>query len=103
MPDLDRALDLALVPVWDQAPEQGLRALVQAAPAWVLDQVQERVKEVLGLVAVKDQTALDLVMEQAMGALVRQTVQALARATAPVRAGMDLARAANNSNPSGLL
>jgi len=86
MPVLERVLGLgqALGQVLVQVPvlEQGLPALGQAALAWVLDQGQALVKEALGLVALKDRTDLDPVMEPAMVVLVRQTVQALARAAA---------------------
>ena len=110
VPEREQDLVLGRVP----APERGLRALVQAqvlelapvpepvrlvrvlaAPAWVLGRGQAWVKGALGPVALKVRTAMALAMEPAMTVLVRQTVQALALVTAPVRAGMDRAAAAN--------
>ena len=87
--------------VLDRVPVlvQGLRALEQAALAWVLEQGQALAKAASGPVAFKDRTATDLVMEPAIAVLVRQTVQALA----PVWAGMDPAPVANNTIFSNLL
>jgi len=99
---------LVLVPEWAQVlvpgqvlvPEQDLvlgqvRGRVLVALAWVLDQGQALVKVDLDQVAIKDRTAMAPAMEPAMTVLVRQTVQALALVTAPVRAVMDRAAAAN--------
>jgi len=87
--------------VLDRVPVlvQGLRALEQAALAWVLDQGRALAKAASDPVALKDRTATDLVMEPAIAVLVRQTEQALA----PVWAGMDPAPVANNTIFSNLL
>jgi hypothetical protein len=103
MPVLERVLDRDPVLGQDPAPEQALRALVQAAQAWVLDQGQVLVREALGLVARMDRMATDLVMEPAMVVLVLQTVPAMAQAMARVRADMDPAPAASKSTPFTLL
>jgi len=89
-----------LVPGQVMVPEQALvlgqvRGRVLVALAGVLDQGQALVKVDLDQVAIKDRTAMAPAMEPAMTVLVRQTVQALALVTAPVRAGMDRAAAAN--------
>jgi hypothetical protein len=86
-----------------EALEQARQGPVQAAPAWVLDQGLARVKGALDPVALKDRTALVLAMEPAMMVLVRQTVQALAQATALVRAGLVRAAVETNANPFTLL
>jgi hypothetical protein len=111
MPVLDRALDRDPVPgqvlVLEQAPvldqvlvmEQGLRALGQAAQAWVLGQGLVLVREALDPVARKDRTAMDLVMETAMTATARQ----MEVDTAPVLAGTGPAPPAINTIPSSLL
>ena len=77
------------------------RALV--AQAWVLGRGQARVKGVLVPVALKDRTALGLVMEPAIAGLGRQMAQASAQATVPVRAGLDRAAAETKPDPSNLL
>ena len=99
--ELEQALVLDRGLVLDQVREleQGLRAQGQAAPAWVPDRGQALGKGALDPVALKDRTALVLVMEPAMAVLVLRTV----RATAPVRAGMVPAPVAINSTPSSLL
>jgi hypothetical protein len=96
---LELALELELEPERVRAPVQ---ALAPAAPAWVLDQGQVRVRVDLDPVAVRDRTAMAPVMEPAMTVLVRQTVPAMALARAPERAGMHLEDAASNANPLGL-
>jgi len=77
------------------------RALV--AQAWVPGRGQVRVKGDLDPVALKDRTAGALATEPAIAVLVPQTVQALAQATAPARAGLDRAAAETNANPLSLL
>jgi hypothetical protein len=101
--ELELALELALELELEQAqgPER-VMAPALAAPGWVLDQGQVRVQVDLDPVAVRDRTAMALAMEPAMTVSVPQTVQALARATAPARAGMHREEAGNNANPLGL-
>ena len=77
------------------------RALV--AQAWVPGLGQVRVKGDLDPVALKDRTAGALATEPAIAVLVPQTVQALAQATAPVRAGLDRAAAGTDADLLNLL
>jgi len=77
-------------------PEQALVRELVLDLGRALDQVD------LAQVAAKDRTAMALLMELVMPVLARQTVQALAQATAPVRAGLDRA-AASNANLLGPL
>jgi hypothetical protein len=79
-PALGRALVRVLVPA------HLVRVLVVLA--WVLGQEQVLVLVDLGQVVIRARMAMALAMERAMTVLVRQTVQALAQATAPVRAGL---------------
>ncbi len=117
VPELGQAEVPERVPGLVQVPEQALvlgqeqvlvlgqvrlgRVLV--ALAWVLDQGQALVKVDLDQVVIKDRTAMALAMEPAMTVSVRQTVQVMAQAMVPVRAGMDRAASANNAKPLALL
>jgi hypothetical protein len=98
----EQVLEQALVPepVLEQALVPEPVRLVQGLVVleWVPDQVQALVKVDLDQVAIKVRTAMVLVMELVMPVLAQQTVQALAQATALVRAVMDRA-AASNANP----